>query len=191
MRSSPENVTQMLRDWSRGNQAALAQLIPIIYDDLRRQAARHLRRERPEHTLQTTALIHEAYIRLVNQQPIDWQDRGHFFAIAARTMRQILVDHARRQKAGKRGGAERDVTLDEAVAGAAGPGIDYAALDEALSRLEALNERQARVVELRHFAGLSVEETAEVLQVSAATVKNDWSAARAWLRGQLEGAAGT
>jgi RNA polymerase sigma factor (TIGR02999 family) len=191
MKSSPENVTQMLRDWSRGNQAALAELIPVIYDDLRRQAARHLRRERPGHTLQTTALINEAYLRLVDQRPIEWQNRSHFFAIAARTMRQILVDHARRQKAGKRGGAERNVTLDEAIPGPSGPTVDYVALDEALTRLEALSERQARVVEMRHFAGLSVEEVAEVLDVSPATVKNDWSAARAWLRTQLEGAAGT
>jgi RNA polymerase sigma factor (TIGR02999 family) len=191
MQSSTETVTQMLRDWSHGNQSALAKLIPFIYEDLRRQAAHHLRRERAEHTLQTTALIHEAYLRLVDQRPIEWQDRRHFFAIAARTMRQVLVDYARREKAGKRGGAERDLSLDEALVATDGPNVDYTALDEALTRLEALNERQARVVELRHFAGLSVEETADVLGVSPATVKNDWSAARAWLRWQLEGSAGT
>ena len=183
----PENVTQMLLDWSRGDEAALEQLLPAVYDDLRRHAARLLRRERPGHTLQPTALINEAYLRLVDQQQVAWQSRAHFYGIAARVMRQILVDHARRRAAEKRGGAERDLPLDEALAARDEADVDYLALDEALGRLAALSERQARVVELRYFAGLGVEEVAEVLRVSPATVKNDWSAARAWLRGQLEG----
>jgi RNA polymerase sigma factor (TIGR02999 family) len=183
----PENVTQMLLDWGRGDRAALDRLMAVVYEDLRRQAARCLRRERPDHTLQTTALVHEAYMRLVDQRRVEWQDRAHFFAIAARVMRQVLVDHARRRNADKRGGAEDALPLDEALAvGAEEPPVDLVALDEALGRLEALSARQARVVELRYFGGLSVEETAEVLGVSPATVKNDWAASRAWLRRQLE-----
>jgi RNA polymerase sigma factor (TIGR02999 family) len=183
----PENVTQMLLDWGRGDRAALDRLMAVVYEDLRRQAARCLRRERPDHTLQTTALVHEGYMRLVDQRRVEWQDRAHFFAIAARVMRQVLVDHARRRNADKRGGAEDALPLDEALAvGAEEPPVDLVALDEALGRLEALSARQARVVELRYFGGLSVEETAEVLGVSPATVKNDWAASRAWLRRQLE-----
>jgi RNA polymerase sigma factor (TIGR02999 family) len=186
MPPTPENVTEMLLDWSRGDRAALDRLMSVVYGDLRRHAARALRRERSEHTLQTTALIHEAYLRLIDQRRVDWQNRAHFFGIAARLMRQILVDHARRRDAAKRGGPERAVTLDDVVAGGSGPDLDVVALDRALDRLAALSERQARVVELRYFGGLSVEEAAEVLDVSPATVKNDWAAARAWLRGQLE-----
>jgi RNA polymerase sigma factor (TIGR02999 family) len=186
MAPSPDNVTEMLLDWSRGDPEALDKLIPVVYADLRRQAARYLRRERQGHSLQTTALIHEAYLRLVDQENVQWQSRAHFFGIAARMMRQILVDHARRQQAGKRGGAERPLPLDEALIGSVEPGVDLVALDEALGRLAALNERQSRVVELRYFGGLSVEETAEVLGVSPATVKNDWTIARAWLRRQLQ-----
>ena len=187
MAPPPTNVTEMLLDWSRGDQAALDRLIPVVYEDLRRHAARSLRRERPGHSLQTTALIHETYLRLVDQHQVEWQNRAHFFGIAARVMRQILVDHARREKAEKRGGAERPLPLDEALVASGEPGVDFVALDEALTRLATLSERQARVVELRYFGGLSVEEAAEVLGVSPATIKNDWAVARAWLRGQLEG----
>jgi RNA polymerase sigma factor (TIGR02999 family) len=180
-------VSQLLVEWGRGDQEALELLMPLVYTELRRLASRNLRRERPDHTLQTTALVHEAYMRLVDQRRVEWQDRAHFFAIAARVMRQVLVDHARRRNADKRGGAEDALPLDEALAvGAEELPVDLVALDEALGRLEALSARQARVVELRYFGGLSVEETAEVLGVSPATVKNDWAASRAWLRRQLE-----
>jgi RNA polymerase sigma factor (TIGR02999 family) len=176
----------MLRDWSDGDERALDRLMPVVYKDLRRQAQRYLRRERQGHTLQSTALIHEAYLRLVDQRQVRWQNRAHFFAIASRLMRRILVDHARKHGARKRGGSKIQVPLDEAVAASEERGVDLLALDEALTRLAALDERQTRVVELRYFGGLSVEETAEVLGVSAATVKNDWSIAKAWLRREIE-----
>ena len=182
---SPQNVTEMLRDWRNGDQEALEKLIPVVYDELRRQAANYLRRERPGHTLQTTALIHEAYLRLINQQNIEWQNRAHFYAIAARLMREILVDHARKRQASKRGGSDIKVPLEEAMVVSPGRGVDLVALDEALTRLAAIDPQQSRIVELRYFSGLSVEETAEVLAVSSRTVKRDWNVAKAWLRHQL------
>jgi RNA polymerase sigma factor (TIGR02999 family) len=182
---SPQNVTEMLRDWRNGDQEALGKLIPVVYDELRHQAARYLRRERPGHTLQTTALIHEAYLRLINQQNIEWQNRAHFYAIAARLMRQILVDHARKRQATKRGGSDIKIPLAEAVVISPGVNADLVALDEALTRLAALDPQQSRIVELRYFSGLSVEETAEVLGVSSRTVKRDWNVAKAWLRQQI------
>ena len=180
-----QNVTEMLRDWRNGDQEALGKLIPMVYDELRRQAAGYLRRERSGHTLQTTALIHEAYLRLINQQNIDWQNRAHFYAIAARLMRQILVDHARKRQATKRGGSRLKIPLEEAMVISSGRDVDLVALDEALTRLAALDPQQSRIVELRYFSGLSVEETAEALGVSLRTVRRDWNVAKAWLRQQI------
>jgi RNA polymerase sigma factor (TIGR02999 family) len=185
MYPTQHSVTQMLLDWSRGDQEALDKLIPIVYGELRLRAARYLRRERPGHTLQTTALIHEAYLRLVEQRQVRWQNRAHFFAIAAQLMRRILVDHARQRDAAKRGGPDLRLTLDEAMAVSDERDVNLMALDEALTRLAEIDSRQSRVVELRYFSGLSIEETAEVLEVSPATVKLDWSMAKAWLRREM------
>lgn len=187
MADSPQHeVTQLLHEWSRGDRTALDKLVPIVYDELRRQAANYMRRERPGQSLQTTALVHEAYLRLVDQKSVEWQNRNHFFAIAANLMRRILVDHARQHQAVKRGGAElKLLPLDDAEAALEGEAIDLVALDEALTRLALLDERQSRVVELRYFSGLSVEETAEVLSVSARSVKREWRSAKAWLRNEL------
>lgn len=185
--TSTQNVTEMLHDWRNGDQAALDRLIPVVYDELRRQAAGYLRRERPGHTLQSAALIHEAYLRLVNQQNIEWQNRAHFYAIAARLMRQILVDHARRRNASKRGGSDIRVSLEEAMVASPETNVDLVALDEALTRLADIDPQQAKIVELRYFSQLSVEETAEVLGVSSRTVRRDWNVAKAWLRQQIVG----
>jgi RNA polymerase sigma factor (TIGR02999 family) len=181
------NITHLLHEWSAGDQRALDELTPLVYEELRRQAARYLRRERRGHTLQTTELIHEAYLRLVDARDVHWQGRTHFFAIAANLMRRILVDHARRRDAGKRGGSQVRVPLDAAEAVAVETGVDLLAVDEALDRLAALNEQQARVVELRFFSGLSIEETAEALGVSPRTVTRDWAVARAWLQREIGG----
>jgi len=176
----------MLRQWSdSGEREALDNLMPIIYDELRRQAAHYLKHEREGHTLQTTALVHEAYVRLIDQNGVRWQNRAHFFAISAELMRRILVDHARKRNAAKRGGDAVRVTLDEVVQGAGQQNLDLIAVDKALTRLAALDAQQARVVELRFFGGLTVEETAEVLGVSERTVKRDWSVAKAWIRRAL------
>jgi RNA polymerase sigma factor (TIGR02999 family) len=185
MSEKPENVTQLLLGWSNGDKEALDQLMPIVYDELRRQAARYLRRERAGHTLQTTALINEAYIRLVDQKRVHWQNRAHFFGIAAQMMRRILVDHARTKKRAKRGGSDVRVSLADATLVSKSRDLDIVALDEALERLGKVDEQQARVVELRFFSGLTVEETAEVLSISAATVKRDWSMAKAWLHREI------
>ena len=183
---APETITELLQQWSDGNRDALDQLLPLVYDELHRQAARYLRRERPGHTLQTTALIHEAYLKLIGQREVRWQSRTHFFAIAAQLMRRILVDHARTKHREKRGGNDVRLTLDEAalVAGEE-KSVDLLALDEALTRLAAFDEQQARVVELRYFSGLSLEETADALGVSRATAARDWSVAKAWLKREL------
>jgi len=165
----------------------LDKMMPAIYDELRRQAARYLRQERPGHTLQTTALIHEAYVRLVDQRNVQWQNRAHFFGIAAQMMRRILVDHARTKKRAKRGGSDIKVSLDDAAVAVKGQDLDVVAVDEALSRLAKIDEQQSRVVELRFFSGLTVEETAEVMGISPATVKRDWSMAKAWLHRELSG----
>ena len=184
---SPTDLTRLLLDWSRGDKTALDRLMPLVYDELRALAERSLRHERSGHTLQGTALVHEAYLKLVDHRQVRWQDRAHFFAVAAQLMRRILVDHARRHGAAKRGSGEPRLPLDEADAPAApAPLGDWLALDRALERLGALHERQARTVELRFFGGLTIEETAEVLQVSPATVKNDWSLARGWLYRELQ-----
>lgn len=181
-----EEITAMLRAWGDGDRAVLDQMMPLVHEELHRQAHRYLRRERANHTLQTTALINEAYLRLVNQRSVQWQNRAHFFGIAAQAMRRILVDYAKTRNREKRGGAVADLPLDEAMLIAAtGQSIDLLALDEALTRLAAIDEQQARVVELKYFGGLSIEETAEALGISPATVKRDWQMAKAWLRQEL------
>jgi RNA polymerase sigma factor (TIGR02999 family) len=166
---------------------SLDKLMPVVYDELRRQAARYLRREQAGHTLQTTALIHEAYMRLVDQRNVQWQNRAHFFGIAAQMMRRILVDHARTKKRAKRGGSDIKISLDDATVAVIGQDLDVIAVDEALTRLAQIDEQQSRVVELRFFSGLTVEETAEVMGISPATVKRDWSMAKAWLHRELSG----
>lgn len=178
---SGREVTELLVNWSNGDQEALEQLMPLVYGELRRLAGSHLRRERQEHTLQSTALVHEAFLRLVNQRDVHWRSRAHFYGIAAQMIRRILVDHARSQQAGKRGSGAIRLELDEAMAVSSQRELDLVGLDDALERLAALDERQGRIVELRFFAGLSVEETAEVMHLSPATVKREWSSARAWL----------
>lgn len=180
-------VTQLLLDWRAGDAAALDRLLPLVYDDLHHLARVQFARERRGHTLQPTALVHEAYLRLVEIRRIAWQDRAHFLALAATTMRRILVGHARKHRAAKRGGGAFSVTLGEEIAGGAGPEADLLALDQALGALAELDPRQARIVELRYFGGLTIEETAEALEVSPATVKSDWQMARAWLFNRLEG----
>jgi RNA polymerase sigma factor (TIGR02999 family) len=185
MQQRPENITELLASYGRGDKESLDQLMPIVYEELRRQAARYLRREQAGHTLQTTALIHEAYVRLVDQRNMQWQNRAHFFGIAAQMMRRILVDHARSKKRAKRGGSEVRVSLDKATVAVKGQDLDVVALDEALQRLAEIDEQQSRVVELRFFSGLSVEETAEVMGISKSTVKRDWSMAKAWLHREL------
>ena len=178
---SPE-ITEKLRQWSDGKQEALDALLPLVYEELHRQAARYLRRERIGHTLQTTALIHETYLKLVDQREVDWQNRAHFFGIAANAMRRILVDYARQRHRAKRGGADETLPLDAVtLAVSEEKSVDLEALDEALTRLAELDERQVRIVELRYFSGLSIKETAEVLHISPATVKKDWKSAKAWL----------
>ena len=184
--SSP-NVTELLHAWSGGDKAALDKLIPVVYDELRRQAARYLRGERPGHTLQTTGLVNEAYLRLVDQKNVRWQNRAHFYGIAAQLMRRILVDHARAKHRAKRGGADLRVSLDDAMAITKGRDIDLVALDEALQRMAKIDPQQSRVVELRFFSGLNVKDTAEVLGISPATVKRDWAVAKAWLHRELSG----
>jgi RNA polymerase sigma factor (TIGR02999 family) len=183
----PEDITQILQEVSGGNREAPARLMPLVYDELRRLADHYLRRERPDHTLQPTALVHEAYLKLIDQTRVDWQNRAHFFGVAAQLMRRILVDHARRHQASKRGGFRQKLTLDEAVDYSQTRDIDLVRLDEALTALAQFDARQSRVVELRFFGGLTIEETAEALSVSPATVKVDWSMAKAWLRREIGG----
>jgi RNA polymerase sigma factor (TIGR02999 family) len=180
------NVTQLLVRYQAGDRDALGRLFPVVYDELRRIAAGYMKRENPGHTLQATALVNEAYFRLVDQKSVEWQNRAHFFGVAAQIMRRILCDHARARRADKRGGNAPRLALDEAL-GLAGAGgtPDLADLDEALQKLAALSERQAKVVEMRFFAGLSVEEAAEALGSSPATVKRDWTFAKAWLAKEL------
>jgi RNA polymerase sigma factor (TIGR02999 family) len=179
--SATHRVTQLLVDWSNGNRAALEELMPLVYDDLRRLARRYMLREGLGHSLQTTGLVNEAYLRLVDQKNVRWQSRAHFFGIAAQLMRRILVDHARTRQRIKRGGGAFRVSMDEAEAVALEKPTDLLALDEALTRLSELDGRKSRIVELRFFGGLSIEETAVVLQVSLGTVMHDWTLAKAWL----------
>lgn len=182
---SPKTVTRLLDELSGGRRDALDALLPLVYSELHRRAASYLHRERPEHTLQPTALVHEAYLRLVDQRNVQWQNRAHFFGIAAQAMRRILVDHARRHRRVKRGGG-MNVSLDDADMPVSERPIDLLALDEALERLAHRDPQQARVVELRFFGGLSVEETADVLACSPSTVKREWAMARAWLHLQIQ-----
>ncbi len=180
------DITLILQELSDGKREVFDSLMPLVYEELRRQAASFMRRERADHTLQTTALIHEAFLKLVNQKDVRWQNRAHFFAIAATAMRRILVDYAKTRNREKRGGDAVLLQLDENVeAFASGKNIDLEALDEALNRLAQFDERQARIVELRYFSGLTEQETAEVIGVSPATVRLDWKMAKAWLRNQL------
>jgi RNA polymerase sigma factor (TIGR02999 family) len=181
----PEGITQLLLKWSGGDSSAREKLMPLVYDELRRLASAYLRRERANHTLQPTALVNEAYLRLVDQQKVEWQNRAQFFGLAARLMRNILVDHARSHQAAKRGGRQLSVSLSRADRVSKEPAIDLVALHETLERLAANDEQKGRIVELRFFGGLTIEETAEVLEISHATVERDWKMARAWLRCEL------
>ena len=178
-------ITQLLLAWGQGEQAALDQLIPLVQDELHHLAKRFMSRERPGHTLQTTALVNEAYLRLVDSRRVQWQNRAHFFAVSAQLMRRILVDFARSRKNLKRGGAAVQVTLDETLVISLDENEDLVALDDALNTLASLSQRQSQVVELRFFGGLSIDEMAEVLKVSEGTIRRDWSLARAWLHREL------
>jgi len=184
---SPHEITQLLEDWSNGNQAALDKLYPLVYDELRRMARRYMIRERKDHTLQTTALINEAYLRLVAQRHVHWQNRAHFFAISAQIMRRILIDHARRHNYAKRGAGGQKISLDETAVLARNRATELLLLDEALHSLEEIDPRRSRVVELRFFGGLDNNEIAAVLKISANTVTRDWNLARAWLYQELSG----
>ena len=179
-------VTELLREWTDGSPSARDELFPYVYDELRRRAARCFRHERANHTLQTTALVHEAYLRLIEQERVKWKNRDHFFAVAAQAMRRILVDHAKYKHRAKRGGAECDLQLDSRIdAATAQSNIDIPALDQALSRLAAFDPDQERLVELRYFAGLSLEEAAKAMNISRATAAREWQMAKAWLHREL------
>jgi len=179
------DVTGLLQAWGDGDRHALDRMLPLVYDELRRLARRHLRGEAAGHTLQATALTHEAFCRLVDLRRVRWRDRRHFFAMASRLMRRILVDHARRQRAAKRGGPRRPLSLDQAAELSAEPHPELLALDAALEELETLDPRQSRIVEMRFFGGFKIDEVSEVLGVSPATVRRDWTVAKAWLRREL------
>ncbi len=182
MEDNSQQITQLLKQWSDGDAEVLDDLMPLVYVELRRQASGYLRRERSNHTLQPTALINEVYLKLIDQRDVKWQNRAHFFAIAAQAMRRILVDYARERKREKRGGAAENLPLDEALTIVSQEkSVDLVALDEALDKLAQFDERQAKVVELRYFSGLSIDETAEVLNVSNVTIRRDWNMAKAWL----------
>lgn len=184
---SNEGITELLIDWGRGDQAALERLMPLVYDELRRLAINYLRRERAGHTLQPTALVNEAYLKLVDQKNAKWQNRAQFFGISAQLMRRILVDHARQHQAAKRGGSKQQrLSITSAERIVKQPEVDLLALNEALDELTKMDPQQGRIVELKFFGGLSIEETAEVLGISHATVERDWKMARAWLRLRLE-----
>jgi RNA polymerase sigma factor (TIGR02999 family) len=178
-------VTRLLVAWGDGDTAALDRLMPLVHTELRRLARHYMSRERAGHTLQSTALVNEAYLRLVVQEGMRWENRAHFFGIAARLMRQILVEHARGRQAAKRGGGQYRLSLSKVDRSASRPDVNLVALDEALGRLEAADPQKSRIVELRYFGGLSIEETAEVIGISPATVKRDWKMARAWLRSEI------
>jgi RNA polymerase sigma factor (TIGR02999 family) len=182
---SQQDVTKLLVDWRGGDQAAFDKLMLVVYDELHLLAHRYMGRERGNHTLQTTGLVNEAYLRLMGRQDSDWQNRAHFFAVAAQVMRHLLIDYARARQYARRGGNALRVTLDEGIAVTPESSVDLLALNEALDRLDAIDERKRRIVELRYFSGLSVEETAEVLGVSAITVKREWLKAKAWLYREL------
>jgi RNA polymerase sigma-70 factor (ECF subfamily) len=185
MDRAPKDVTVLLAEVTKGDQQAASELVPLVYDELRRLAGRYMRRERADHTLQATALVHEAYLKLVQHQSVDWQNRAHFFGIAAQVMRHILVDHARGHGREKRGAGQQLVSLEEALVFSPEKSVELLKLDESLDRLAKLDPRQSRIVELRFFGGLTVEETAHVLGISPKTVKREWSVAKAWLHGDL------
>ena len=185
MTPSPQEVTQLLIEWTDGNQAARDELMPLVYEELRRLAHRYMGRERPGHTLQTSGLVNEAFLRLVDQTNVHWKNRAHFFAIAAQIMRRILVDYARSRRYAKRGGGARQVSLDEGLIVSEGRSAEVVELDDALKALAAIDQRKSQIVELRFFGGLSIEETAEVLGVSPGTVMRDWTLAKAWLRKEM------
>ena len=187
MDDSRSEVTRLLHQWTDGRRDALDRLLPQIYDELRRLASSYLRRERPDHTLQATALVHEAFLKLIDQRAVRWQNRAHFVGIAAQAMRRILVDHARAHSAEKRGAGDRRMSLNEALVVTEAPDVDVLALDEVLTRLAAIDPQQSRVVELRYFGGLTMEETAEVMRISPATVGREWTLAKAWLYAELQG----
>jgi RNA polymerase sigma-70 factor (ECF subfamily) len=188
MPPGPHQVTTLLKEWSDGDETALEQLMPLVYDELHRLAHQHMRREKRGNVLQTSALINEAYLRLVDEPRVHWQNRAHFFGIAARLMRRILVDEARKRNSAKRGGGAIQVSLNEVTSVAQEQAANVVALDDALRSLEAIDSRQSEIVELRFFGGLSIEETAGVLKVSPGTVMRDWTFARAWLRNEMNGA---
>lgn len=181
------DVTRLLLAWQGGNQAALDELTPLVYQELHQRASNYLRHERVHHTLQPTALIHEAYLRLVNEKAPEWNGRSHFLAVASRVMRQILVDHARRHGAGKRGGGAANISLDEAIVPSRSENTDLMALDDALAKLAAFDERKCRIVEMRYFGGCTVEETAQALGVAGITVMREMRVAEAWLRRAMRG----
>lgn len=185
MDAASQNVTQLLIDWGEGDQDALDDLLPLVYEELRRLAHCHLRHERRGHTLGTTALVHEAYFNLVDQRRVAWKNRSHFFGIASQAMRRVLLMYARHRRALKRGGEQEKIPLDDVLVVSEERAEEWIALDEALTRLEAMDERLARVVECRYFGGLTIEETAEALEISPATVKREWRTARAWLHQTL------
>jgi len=187
MPAFPQEITQLLMNWSHGDNAALDQLVPLVYPELRRLAKRYMDREAPEHTLQTSALINEAYLKLVDQQNVQWENRSHFFALAAQVMRHILVDHARTRNYAKRGGGAPRVPLDEAAALTEQRASELIALDDALRDLATLDKCKSQIIELRFFGGLSLEETAEVMNISASTVQREWRAAKAWLHRAMTG----
>lgn len=185
MTPSPEEVTRWLVEWGNGDEAAFNKLMPLVYAELRKKARRYMARENPGHTLQTTALIHEVYLRLADQKEKNWQNRSHFFAVAAQAMRHILVDYARARQAARRGGPGRAVSLEEAAVVSEERTSEMVALDDALKTLASIDPRKSRIVELRFFGGLSVEETAEVLKVAPITIMRDWNLAKAWLHREL------
>lgn len=187
MAANPREITELLVSWSNGSPTAFEDLVTLIYPELRRLARRHMRQEDPAHTLQTSALINEAYLRLVNQRDVAWQDRAHFFAVAAQVMRRILIDHARRHQAAKRGAGAQLVTLGEMEAVSRERAAEFVALDEALVKLAEIDERKSRIVELRFFGGLTAQEAADVLKLSPITIKREWRSARAWLQRELSG----
>jgi RNA polymerase sigma factor (TIGR02999 family) len=192
LQRGPSNqVTELLVRWRGGEKEALDSLMPLVYGELRRIAQHYLNNERPGHTLQSTALVHEAYVRLAHQNLPEWQNRAHFFAVAAQLMRQILVDHARSQRASKRGGNVYKLALDDAAEQSQAPDVDIVALDDALKTLAVMDSQQSKVVELKFFGGLSIEDTADVLGISPSTVKRDWTTARAWLYRELDRSAAT
>ena len=191
MSESPGDITALLGQWQGGSQNALDQLTPLVYKELRRLAQSYLRRERPGHTLQGTALVHEAYLRLVDQRQVQWRDRSHFFALSAELIRRILVDHARSKMAAKRGGDQVKLSLEEGMDAPVPGDLDLIALDDALQVLARTDIKQSRIVELRYFAGLSIEETADVLNISPATVKRDWVVAKAFLKREILRRSGT